>query len=263
MTTADETTTAFLRGWHRWQDARWAAISAPHGIASLAATVWLGPGEQHVDGVTGLWRAEGETVLGTGLAGSDYTTASGSLLADTVVLGPGETLHAGDVVLQTFVRDGIPALRRLDPHTIRRTSLRSISVYEPDPAWVVGARFAPRDEPLAIEQFDGYRTVQSGAGTLEFTLDGRTHALTALRGTDELSIVFGDTTSDGETYRFRFLRPPLPDDTGSTTIDFNRAFLPPCSFSDHYVCPLPPPENRLDIAVTVGERLPVYADSVA
>lgn len=40
--------------------------------------------------------------------------------------------------------------------------------------------------------------------------------------------------------------------------DFNRAFLPPCAFSGHYVCPLPSPENHLDLAVTVGERLPLY-----
>jgi uncharacterized protein (DUF1684 family) len=263
MTEPDETTASFLREWQRWEEARWNAVSARHGIASLADTTWLGPQEQRVDGAAGLWRADGDTAIGTGLAGSGYSTTSGSPIGDRIMLHPGESLQAGGTLLRIFARDGMLALRRLDPQAARRTSLRSISAYEPDPAWVVDARFTPRADPLAVEQFDGYQTEQPGVGALEFTLGGRAQMLIATRGTDELSVVFSDATSGRETYRFRFLRPPLPDEAGATTIDFTRAFLPPCSFSDHYVCPLPSPENQLDIAVTVGERLPVYADGAA
>ena len=249
---------SFAEEWDRWEETRWREISAPHGIAALADTVWLDEQEQRVDGVAGLWRADRDTVVGTGLSESGYTGVSGAPVADSVVLRPGDTLRAGDALLRTFVREGFPALRRIDPHAFRHTSLRSIATYRPDPAWVVEARFIPRDEPLAVEQVDGHRTLQSGAGTLEFTLGGQTRRLTATAGVDELAIVFSDATSGSETYRFRFLRPSLPDGAGVTTLDFNRAFLPPCSFSDYYVCPIPSPENRLDIAVTVGERLPVY-----
>ena len=258
MTGLGENTASFAEDWHRWQEERWSEISAPHGIAALADTVWLGSQEQRVDRVAGFWRADGEAVVGGGLSGSGYTDAFRIPVADTVILWPGDTLYAGDALLRTFVREGIPALRRIDPHAIRRTSLRSITVYEPDPHWVVGARFMPRDEPLAVEQVDGHRTLQSGAGTLEFTLGGQACRLMVTRGADALSIVFSDATSGSETYRFRFLRPPLPNAAGATTLDFNRAFLPPCTFSDHYVCPMPSPDNRLNIAVTVGERLPVY-----
>ena len=258
MTELREKTTSFAEDWPRWQEARWSEISAPFGIASLADTVWLGPHEQHVSGIAGLWRADGDTVVGTGLSGSGYADASGSPVADTIVLRLGDTLHAGDALLRIFVREGVPALRRFDPHTTRRTSLRSIDAYEPDPAWVVEAQFTPRDEPVAVEQVDGHRTLQSGAGTVEFALEGQMLRLTATRGAHALSVVFSDATNGSQTYRFRFLRLPLPDDAGATTIDFNRAFLPPCAFSDHYVCPLPPQGNRLDIAVTVGERMPVY-----
>ena len=259
MTQLQEKTTSFVQDWHRWQEARWSEVCAPHGIASLADTVWLGSQERPVDGVVGLWRADGETVVGTGLSGSGYTDASGSPVADTIVLRSGDTVHAGDALLRVFVREGAPALRRRDPHASRRTLLQSINAYEPDPAWLVEARFTPREEPLAVEQFDGYHTMQQSAGTLEFTLEGRTHQLTATPGDGTLAIVFGDTTNGSQTYRFRFLRPALPDDAGVTTIDFNRAFLPPCAFSDHYVCPLPSPGNRLDVAVTAGERVPVLA----
>lgn len=258
MTEPGEKTMAFEEDWKRWQSARWRDISAPHGIAALAATVWLTPAMQHVDGVAGLWRADGDTITANGLTGVGYTHPDGTPVADRVTLGADDTLHAGDTLLRVFVREGTPALRHIDPHTERRTTLRSIEAYRPDPAWMVEARYTSRDEPLEVEQFDGHRTLQSDVGTLEFTLGGQARRFTARRASDALAVVFADATNGGDRYRFRFLRLPLATETGATTIDFNRAFLPPCAFSDHYVCPLPSPENRLDIAVTVGERLPVY-----
>jgi uncharacterized protein (DUF1684 family) len=45
-----------------------------------------------------------------------------------------------------------------------------------------------------------------------------------------------------------------PDASGKTIIDFNKAFNPPCVFSDFATCPLPPPQNRLAIAITAGEK---------
>ncbi len=39
------------------------------------------------------------------------------------------------------------------------------------------------------------------------------------------------------------------------TIDFNLAYHPFCAYNHHYTCPVPPPENTLNIAVTAGEKL--------
>ena len=253
--------TAFETEWQRWQDARWRLVAGPHGIAALSATVWLGAAEQAVPGVAGRWRADGDRVVGTGLADAGYLHTDGTPVGDTVALHAGETLHAGDGLLRAFVREGVPALRRIDPHAERRVRLRSIAAYRPDPAWVVTARWTPTDEPIEVEQVDGHRTVQGDAGTLELELGGATRRLTATRAGRELAVVFRDATGDDDAYRFRFLRPPLPDEQGITAVDFNRAFLPPCAFSDHYVCPMPPPGNALDLAVTVGERLPMYEES--
>jgi len=42
-----------------------------------------------------------------------------------------------------------------------------------------------------------------------------------------------------------------------TVLDFNMAMNPPCAYSPYTTCPLPPPENRLDVAVEAGlKRLP-------
>jgi uncharacterized protein (DUF1684 family) len=42
---------------------------------------------------------------------------------------------------------------------------------------------------------------------------------------------------------------------GRLILDLNFAFHPSCAFDPRWSCPLAPPENRLDVAVEVGERL--------
>jgi hypothetical protein len=37
-------------------------------------------------------------------------------------------------------------------------------------------------------------------------------------------------------------------------LDFNRAYNPPCAFTTFATCPLPPKENRLDLAILAGEK---------
>jgi uncharacterized protein (DUF1684 family) len=37
-------------------------------------------------------------------------------------------------------------------------------------------------------------------------------------------------------------------------LDFNFAYNPSCSYSERYICPLAPPENRISVPVRGGER---------
>ena len=62
-----------------------------------------------------------------------------------------------------------------------------------------------------------------------------------------------DLTSRDKTYpasRF-LLGEAITADT--IVLDFNKAFNPPCAFTEHAVCPLPPAENVLPIRVEAGE----------
>ena len=45
----------------------------------------------------------------------------------------------------------------------------------------------------------------------------------------------------------------IPKDN-RVTLDFNKAYSPPCAFSEFTVCPLPPPQNHLDVAIEAGEK---------
>ncbi|MFO7547222.1 MAG: DUF1684 domain-containing protein [Trueperaceae bacterium] len=56
----------------------------------------------------------------------------------------------------------------------------------------------------------------------------------------------------------RFLRVPAPE-RGVTVVDFHRAYHPPCAHTAYALCPLPPAENRLTVAVLAGEHLPSHS----
>lgn len=99
-----------------------------------------------------------------------------------------------------------------------------------------------RDRPLAV------------AGEIAFHLAGEPYTLTVSRAADRLSGVIADASSGQDTYRFRFITLPAPAADGRTVLDLNRAYLPPCAFAEHFICPFPPPGNRLPIAVRAGEK---------
>ena len=68
--------------------------------------------------------------------------------------------------------------------------------------------------------------------------------------------VIRDQTSGKETYAAsRFLIGEDAED-GQITLDFNRAFTPPCGFTDFAICPLPPRENILPFRIAAGELFP-------
>jgi uncharacterized protein (DUF1684 family) len=95
-------------------------------------------------------------------------------------------------------------------------------------------------------------------GRLEFTLDGTAYTLTAFAAEGDLSrlfVPFNDLTNGRETYGGgRYLNLDRTA-TGVYDLDFNRAYQPSCVYNHSYVCPYPPSENRLPIAITAGERL--------
>ena len=71
-----------------------------------------------------------------------------------------------------------------------------------------------------------------------------------------LFIPFRDATSGKLTYSGgRYLYLPLRRDD-RYVLDFNLAFNPACAYGNtDYVCPIPPPENSLPVAVLAGEKI--------
>ena len=72
---------------------------------------------------------------------------------------------------------------------------------------------------------------------------------------------FADASNGDETYGGgRYLLDTIKSaDLGATAdgrliLDFNFAYYPSCAYSPEWICPLPPRENRLEVAVRAGER---------
>lgn len=132
-------------------------------------------------------------------------------------------------------------------------------VYWPiDPSWRVEATLDPHPPGTTIEIVNvlGDRNQVPNPGALVFERDGKRFRMEVTGETlSELSGVFADRSNGRESYGAgRFIDPQGPDAKGRYVLDFNRAYNPPCAFTAFATCPLPPPENRLDLAVTAGEK---------
>ena len=114
----------------------------------------------------------------------------------------------------------------------------------------------PVQSQLMIMNVLGQNTATKNAGKLFFQIEGKEYSLDVIdEGGPQYFITFADATSGKTTYGAgRFIELPKPDTNGNTEIDFNKAYNPPCAFTAFATCPLPPPQNRLPIAITAGEK---------
>lgn len=132
--------------------------------------------------------------------------------------------------------------------------------FDVDEEWVCEARFIPADDDHSIEVVNvlGELTDRHSPGRVEFTINGELLSLDAFEANSGLFLMFTDLTGRDDTYQSgRYMIIDFPDEDNRTVIDFNMAYNPPCAFSPHTKCQLPPPQNRLDVAVPGGEKRPV------
>jgi len=94
-------------------------------------------------------------------------------------------------------------------------------------------------------------------GIADFTIDNKKLALNIYKnvdGKDYLFLPYFDKTSGKESYaggKYIELEPPKD---GFIIIDFNQSYNPYCAYNHKYSCPIPPDENRLDIAIKAGVK---------
>jgi len=161
--------------------------------------------------------------------------------------------------LRWFVikRDDKFGIRLRDLEHPALDEFHGIERYPVDLKWRIEGRVEWADSSRTIEITNvlGQTIQQRSVGTLVFTVEDKEYRLDALdEGNDEFFIVFGDETNARETYGAgRYMYLPLPDENGKLIIDFNKAFNPPCAFTEFATCPLPPKQNVLPFAVPAGE----------
>jgi len=173
--------------------------------------------------------------------------------------------NKGDASFIIIKRGDRFAVRVRDALAPTRTGFAGIDYFDIDPAFRLVAKFTPHAPGAKINIVDvlGIDEPMDNPGTVTFQKDGKSYTMEAIdEGDHRLFFVFADRTSGHESYaasRFFYAAYPGPD--GTTVLDFNKAYNPPCAFTAFSTCPLPPPQNRLDLAVTVGEKKPRKAET--
>lgn len=233
--------------YREWVAVRDLAVWGPDGVASLRQTAWLDSVPRAVAGAPGAWRAEGGLVAGADVASAGFGT-----------LAPGESLVLEGLRLVAFARDGRLALRVFDaspagsapPHP----TSASIARYPYTAEAVVEGRYRRSDiGPRSTLSVDGHSSTTTYSGVIKLEFRGQRLELLVADEGETLFAAFADAGSAARPPGFRMIRVDLPAADGIVVVDLNRAYLPPSTFSPHYVCVRPPAENVWSIAVDAGE----------
>jgi uncharacterized protein (DUF1684 family) len=133
--------------------------------------------------------------------------------------------------------------------------------YDPDRRYVVEAVITPVGPSVApmslLTSADTEETYYPHSYA-DFRLEGSEYRLLLLQSREDqadnrLFLAFYDETNGSETYGGGRYMDVFPQEDGTAIIDFNRAYNPYCVYDVKYVCPVPPPENRLSIPIRAGE----------
>jgi len=266
----------YLVSVEQWRARRIARLTAPDGWLSLIGLHWLEPGPNTLGSAAGNaivlakapahlgvveWRADGTLSLqlapGSGALVDGEAKSQATLRDDR---DPNPTrVSFGSLNFVVLDRGGRKALRVRDADAETRTRFSGIESFPVDLAWRIVADWIPFDPPQTLETANviGQMERYPVPGRAVFERDGHRHELLPVievPGDEQLFLIFADGTSGRETYgaaRFLYADPPRD---GKIVLDFNQAYNPPCVFTAFATCPLAPPENRLDLRVTAGEK---------
>jgi len=272
---------AYVHEIEAWRRERLQRLTADGGWLTVAGLSWLKPGANRfgTDAANeivlpagsaparagrfvlegGRVRVEADAGVAVTLAGKPVTRAT--LRSDAGGAEP-DVLSLGALTLQIIDRGGRLGVRIKDMKSPARARFKGLSYFPIDPRYRVVATFVPHPKPVTLNVPTVLGTVEQmpSPGTASFARDAARGAprlrLDAVLepGETQLFFIFRDRTSGKTTYgggRFLYADPPA---NGKVVIDFNRAYSPPCAFTPHATCPLPPENNRLPVAIEAGEK---------
>jgi len=270
-----QTGTQYQKEIDDWHAARILGLQAADGWLNLVGLYWLeegrnsfGSGPENrvvfpagtIPATAGYFQRSGNRV--TLVAnGSTPITIGGQPVKESLVYVKDSLrsplIASGSLRLTIIQRENKIGIRLRDLKSPQLAAFKGIERYPVDTAWRIPAVLQVPIVPqtIAITNVLGQTSRQQSPGRLVFTVNEKTYTLDALEEEGELFIIFGDETSGKTTYPSgRFLKAALPGKDGTTTIDFNKAYNPPCAFTAFATCPLPPRQNILPIAVSAGEK---------
>ncbi|MFN4086250.1 MAG: DUF1684 domain-containing protein [Spirosomataceae bacterium] len=132
------------------------------------------------------------------------------------------------------------------------------SYFDPDESWVISADFkaTTSDKIFQIIMTDSTVSTLPKLGEATFRKNGEVIKVHIFDEKTHYLLPFRDETNGETTYGGgRYINIPKENLSGNTlVIDFNEAHNFYCAYNEKYICPVPPAENKLPIAVPVGEK---------
>jgi uncharacterized protein (DUF1684 family) len=220
-------------------------IVLPEGVPATVGRIVLADGWVRYEPATGVTPLQN----GKPLAGTVVLKEPGKDAADEVAVD--------DVKFAVHESGKRLSLRVWDPDGKQAREFAGFDWFQIDPNYRVVARFIPDAKPINIPVVNTYgdADIMPSEGVVEFMLNGQTVRLRPFTTRPKrFYFVFRDGSSGHETYETaRFLYSDLLDD-GTTVLDFNQAYNPPCAFNPYTTCPIPIKENRLAVKILAGEK---------
>ncbi len=264
------TDAAYRASVERWRQAYEADLKSDHGWLTVSGLFWL---------------HEGENTFGSGPLNDIVLPAAvparvGSFefhSGHTIVhVNPGipalvdgthvdsaemrpdssDQLVLGDLTLYVHASGERFTIRLRDKNSSLRKTFTGTRWFPVDRSYRAVGKYVPYDQPkqIEIQNVMGDTLKDTMFGYVAFKLAGKDLRLDADASSGEVEFVFRDLTSGQETYAAsRFLDTKIEPD-GTVVLDFNEAYNPPCAYNPYTTCPLPPPENRLDVRILAGEK---------
>jgi len=272
-----QTDPAYAAATAKWQQQRRAELLKPDGWTSLVGLHWLELKSHYIGsgGGSGIRLAKGPERMGLVQQDGERTwftpERGAALTVDEMPLTrrielKDESSDAPLVIgfdegkgrLSLIQRGQRRALRIKHADAPSRLQFTRLQYWPAEPSWQVQGHFLPHPpgRTIAIADIVGTISETPNPGSVEFAKDGQTYRIEALAAADGgLFLILADRTSGHGSYPAgRFIDAPAPDSESKVLVDFNRAYNPPCAFTAFATCPLPPPENRIDLAITAGEK---------
>ncbi len=231
--------------------------------------------------VVGLFRLkEGDNQVGSGESNEITLPSSAPKHAGKITFSNGQAIYYPEGKPGTLIRANADIItlgtikffvikrgteyfiRVRDSNSKIRSEFTGLKWFPIDPSWKIAAKLTPYDQPRTImfDSQNGVKQPMVSPGFATFAREGKEYRLEPVWEGKELFFIFRDATSNKTTYgAARFLY-ATPSKDGTVILDFNKAINPPCAFTAYATCPLPPPQNRLRLAVTAGEKK--YSDAV-
>jgi uncharacterized protein (DUF1684 family) len=240
----------------------------------LAGLFWLKPGDNSFgsDSASAILFPKGPAHAGVFTLQGEDVTAKFSPDAHAVIDGKPATnqtllpdssgkrtiVEMGSLRFYVIKRGARLGIRLKDLDSEAARNFHDLVFFPLDLNYRVTAKWVPSDgkKTVDVPTVLGDVNPTPVTGTAVFTLNGQQFQLTDLGGDPSkgLFIVFNDLTSKTETYPGGRFLDTDPVVNGTVVLDFNRAYNPPCAVTPYATCPLAPKENRLTIALPVGEK---------